>query len=116
MKAVPSNAVRIRKMKNAARLGASAVPMLHAQNSTEVIWLIIFLPYTSLNGPHTMGDMPIMSIYIAFVMFTIDPVVPYSAATSGVAASTLVLEIGAKKEQKDMRTTMNILRWGEKRS
>ena len=40
MKAVPSNAVRIRKTKNAAIFGASAVPTLHAQNSTAVIWLI----------------------------------------------------------------------------
>lgn len=113
---MPSNAVRIRKTKKAARLGARAVPMLQPQNSTEVVWLTIFLPKPSLNGAQTTGDMPIMSIYIAFVTFTIEPVVPYSAATSGVAASTLVLEIGARKEQKDMSTTMNVLRCGEKRS
>ena len=39
MKAVPSKAVRIRKMKKAARLGASAVPILAAQNKTAQIWL-----------------------------------------------------------------------------
>ena len=34
--AVPSKAVRTRKTKKAARLGASAVPMLHPQNRIEV--------------------------------------------------------------------------------
>lgn len=37
MNAVPSNAVRIRKTKKAARFGASAVPMLQPQKSTDVI-------------------------------------------------------------------------------
>jgi len=40
IKAVPSKAVRMRKTKNAARFGASAVPRLQAQKSTAVIWLI----------------------------------------------------------------------------
>jgi hypothetical protein len=116
MKAVPSKAVKIRKMKNAARLGARAVPILHPQNSTAVAWLIRRLPYTSESGPQTMGDMPIMSMYMALVMFTIEPVVPYSAATSGVAARTLVLEMGARKEQNDISTTMPVFLWAEKRS
>ncbi len=39
MNAVPSNAVKMRKMKKEARLGASAVPMLAAQKTTEHTWL-----------------------------------------------------------------------------
>lgn len=38
--AVPSKAVMDRKMKNAAKLGARAVPMLHPKNSTAASWLI----------------------------------------------------------------------------
>jgi hypothetical protein len=40
MKAVPWKAVKILKTKKATRLGASAVPMLEAQNNTETILLI----------------------------------------------------------------------------
>lgn len=36
MKAVPSNAVRTRNTKKAAKLGANAVPMLHPKNNTAV--------------------------------------------------------------------------------
>lgn len=60
--------------------------------------------------------MPIMSMYIALVTLMIVPVVLYSAATSGVAASTLVLEKGARKEQTDINVTMTSFRCGENRS
>ena len=40
-----------------------------------------------------------------------DPVVWYSAATSGVAASTEVLDIGARNEQNERRATTMSLRW-----
>jgi hypothetical protein len=40
MKAVPSNAVRIRKMKYEARSGASAVPMLQPRKRTTVVRVI----------------------------------------------------------------------------
>lgn len=39
-KAVPSNAVRILKMKKAARLGANAVPMLHPKKRNAVVAVI----------------------------------------------------------------------------
>lgn len=39
-------------------------------------------------------------------MLTIAPVVEYSSAISGVAASTVVLEMGARNEQNDKRKTM----------
>lgn len=39
------------------------------------------------------------SIYSAFTMLMIEPVVLYSLATSGVAARTEVLDIGAKNAQ-----------------
>lgn len=38
--AVPSKAVRIRKTKKAARLGAKAVPMLQPQKRTAVVQVI----------------------------------------------------------------------------
>lgn len=63
-----------------------------------------------------MGDNPMNSIYKALTILTIDPVVLYSAATSGVAASTEVLEMGAKKEQKDRRKTMMSFRCAGSRS
>ena len=40
-KAVPSNAVNTRKMKKAARLGANAVPILHARNKIAVVHVIL---------------------------------------------------------------------------
>ena len=45
IKAVPWNAVEMRKTKNAARFGASAVPILLAQKRTAVIWLICYRCY-----------------------------------------------------------------------
>jgi hypothetical protein len=39
--------------------------------------------------------------YSAFTRFTMEPVVLYSAATSGVAASTDVLDTGERKALKD---------------
>ena len=38
MKAVPSKAVKTRNTAKAAKLGASAVPMLAATNKTAVTW------------------------------------------------------------------------------
>jgi hypothetical protein len=60
--------------------------------------------------------MPIMSMYIALVTLMMVPVVSYSAATSGVAASTLVLENGAKKEHTAISVTTTIFRRLENRS
>jgi hypothetical protein len=37
---VPSKAVKMRKMKKAAKLGASAVPMLHPRKRTAVVQVI----------------------------------------------------------------------------
>lgn len=39
-KDVPSKAVRIRKMKKAAKFGDSAVPILHPKKSTAVVQVI----------------------------------------------------------------------------
>jgi hypothetical protein len=43
------------------------------------------------------------------------PGVAYSAATSGTAARTVVLEMGERKLQKERRVTMIILREGAMR-
>jgi hypothetical protein len=62
--------------------------------------------YTWLNGPQKIGDSPMNRRYSAFTRFTIEPVVLYSVATSGVAANTDVLETGERNALKDMRTRM----------
>lgn len=56
------------------------------------------------------------SMYRALTRLMMDPVVSNSAATSGVAASTVVLEIGAKSEQNDSKQTMISFRCGGSRS
>jgi hypothetical protein len=48
------------------------------------------------------------SIYKAFVRLIIVPVVPYSAATSGTAAKTVVLDMGDRKLQKDSNVVIMI--------
>ena len=78
--------------------------------------LTLLLPYTSLMGAQNTGEMPIVNMYMALARLMIVPVVPYSAATSGVAASTDVLEMGDRNEQKDSSTTMMALRWRGNRS
>lgn len=130
MKAVPSKAERARNTKNEARFGASAVAKLRRKKATAVtsktysrifsetppfgvlarFLLTSRLPKTWLMGPHTMGDRPIMTMYAALLTLMMDPVVSYSAATSGVAARMAVLETGDRKEQKDRMVTMVALR------
>ena len=56
------------------------------------------------------------SIYRALLKFMIVPVLLYVAATSGTAARMVVLEIGARKLQKESRATMTSFRDGDRRS
>lgn len=49
-------------------------------------------------------------------MLMIDPLVSYSAATSGVAARIDVLETGDKNAQNDNTNTMTALRFLDSRS
>jgi hypothetical protein len=53
-----------------------------------------------------IGDMAMKTMYPALLMLIMDPLVPYSAATSGVAARMEVLDIGDKKAQNDRTNTM----------
>jgi hypothetical protein len=48
------------------------------------------------------------SIYKAFVKLMIVPVVLYSAATSGTAAKTVVLDIGERKLQNESKVVIMI--------
>ena len=57
-----------------------------------------------------------MSMYTAFTTLITVPSVPYSSATSGVAASTDVLDTGDRNEQNDSSATMMALRWSGNRS
>jgi hypothetical protein len=68
------------------------------------------LPNTWLIGPQTMGDILINTMYPALLALMTDPVVLYSAATSGVAAKMDVLEIGDRKAQNERTATMMALR------
>ena len=63
-----------------------------------------------------MGDKPMKSIYKALLKLMIVPVLWYVAATSGTADKMVVLEIGARKLQKDSSATMICFREGERRS
>jgi hypothetical protein len=63
-----------------------------------------------------MGDTPMKSIYRALLKLMIVPVLLYVAATSGTADRMVVLEIGAKKLQKERSATMMCFREGERRS
>jgi hypothetical protein len=54
--------------------------------------------------------------YSALLRLMMVPVVLNSAATSGTAGRTEVLEIGARKAQKDSRITMTTFLCGEYRS
>lgn len=56
------------------------------------------------------------SMYKALTRLMMEPVVEYSAATSGVAASTDVLETGDRNEQNDKRKTMTSFLCGGSRS
>ena len=80
------------------------------RSKRKEIKLTLFLPQTSLNGPQTMGERPMKSIYRALDRPMMEPVVLYVAATSGTAESTVVEEMGARKEQYDSRATMTSLR------
>lgn len=48
------------------------------------------------------------SIYKAFVKLMIVPVVSYSAATSGTAVKTVVLDIGERKLQNESKVVIMI--------
>jgi hypothetical protein len=54
--------------------------------------------------------------YRALLKFMMVPVLLYVAATSGTAARMVVLEIGARKLQKERRATMTSFRDGASRS
>jgi hypothetical protein len=54
--------------------------------------------------------------YTAFVTPTIDPVVLRELATSGMAESTVVDDIGARKLQNETTHVIMTLRRGENRS
>jgi hypothetical protein len=56
------------------------------------------------------------SIYRALLKLTTVPVLLYVAATSGTAAKIVVLEMGARKLQKESRVTMMTFLDGDKRS
>lgn len=62
-------------------------------------------------GPQKMGERPIKAMYPALLALMTEPVVWNSAATSGVAARMLVLEMGDRKAQNDMTATMTALRF-----
>jgi hypothetical protein len=62
------------------------------------------------NGPQKHGETPINSIYRALDKLIIVPVLLYVAATSGTAAKIVVLEIGARKLQKERSATMTTFR------
>ena len=48
------------------------------------------------------------TMYPALLKLMMDPVVPYSSATSGVADRTLVLETGERKAQNESTATMSL--------
>jgi hypothetical protein len=107
-KEVPWKAVKMRKMKNEAKLGANAVPIEKAAKRIALNNCVHLLPYTCPNGPQNIGDNPMNSMYNALLALMMVPVVLYVAATSGTAASTVVDAMGARKEQKARTDTMPI--------
>jgi len=58
---VPWNAVRMRKMKNAAKFGASALPILNAVNKIALNSCGHRRPYTMPIGPQKTGESPMKS-------------------------------------------------------
>lgn len=64
-------------------------------------------------GPQNIGETPIKSMYKALLIFIVVPLLPYVSATSGMAASTVVLEMGARKPQKERTAVMIFLRVSE---
>ena len=74
------------------------------------------LPKTWLIGPHINGDRAMTTMYAALLTLMMLPVVSYDLATSGVAASTEVLEMGDSNAMNDKTNTMAVLRPCETRS
>lgn len=70
----------------------------------------VLLPKTWLMGPQPMGEKAMKTMYAALLRLMMEPDVLYSAATSGVADKTLVLDTGERKAQKDSTATMTLLR------
>ena len=73
-------------------------------------WLTGLRPYTWLTGPHIIGDTPVNTRYSALAMLMMVPVEWYVAATSGVAARTVVLDMGERKAHNESRQTIMSLR------